>query len=253
MIDAELAASPWEQLYQGYVSTWTLADRAQAFDRRTAFVRQARGLFARAYRRDAWWARHALADTNRQSFVVEVMDSNVPRHLFAAMIQAAVREPDAFKKRQFIKPCMFSYGQCHVIEALLVYLERGADEEKAEAAIALYWASSSEDGGYFSVTGRVFDKKASRWTPEAQAEYASWQPVRTRQAALLTEEFRRHENSVVRQFIVAQLFLNPTYDEQTLRALGPTGLEIARRHDNWYVRRRARLLHDAVIDVEMRD
>jgi hypothetical protein len=243
MGDARRAVNPWETLYQEYVATAAPVGGVEATARRTRVIRQARALLARAYRGAAWWVTDALADPARKSFVASVMDANVPRYFFAAMIRAGVREPDASEKLCFIEPCVGSYGHRRVTEALLVYLESGTEEDRAGATIALYWASIRD--AYFWMTGRVIDAKKYVPTPEAQAAYDSWQPVRAKRTALLIKEFNETDDLTVRQYIVAQLFLDPAHDDDLLRALGPIALDIARRHGNRYVKRRAALLSDA--------
>jgi len=61
------------------------------------------------------------------------------------MLLAAVLEKDPSCNRDFIQPCVQSFGPETVRIQLLEYLESGSDAEKAGAASALYWVRGDGD------------------------------------------------------------------------------------------------------------
>jgi hypothetical protein len=186
-------------------------------------------LISRAYRDEDWWVFQALRDGDRKWFVLAALGWTVPRRFFAALIRAAVAEPDRSKIRLYIAPCAHSFGLRQVAERLLPYLDRGTAAEKAGAAVALCCASIY--GPYdwdWHCSRHVLNASLESLGPslEERAQYAAWRPLREVRNRLLVAEFLAEEDGVVRGSIVALLFSDPEVPDALCAALGtePLGL-----------------------------
>jgi hypothetical protein len=127
----------WEELFGAHVS----ARRGGKHASSEQVVKEARRLLSSATPEDWETLRQALRDGERKWLVAAVFArSPVPKRLLAAMIHAAIAEVDPSLNRYFVEPCIASYGHRVVNEALLEYVEKGSDFEKAGAVNALYWA-----------------------------------------------------------------------------------------------------------------
>ncbi|MER6672221.1 hypothetical protein [Streptomyces sp. NPDC000983] len=141
---------------------------------------------------------------------------------FAALVGAAVHDPDPSFNRQFLEPALNAFGKRRVRSALLAYLRTGTDAERAGAARAWYWSalplrmplvraqSPSEDG------------------PDVTAEWY--------EAAL--REFVRNENLDVRRCLLPGLPLWKSFHPERLHDLVDTVVAVARAHPDDYLRHR---------------
>jgi hypothetical protein len=165
---------------------------------------------------DDWgWLADALGDAERKWFVAAVFEFQpVPKVLFSAMLRAGVLERNPSFNRQFIEPCVRSFGGRPVLEELLRYLETGSDTEKAGAASAFYWA------GIGSAKG------------EDVAE------LRRRFGCQMLREFVANEDLHVRRRIIPVLRMDPAAYPEELRPLVPRAIKIARAHPDEYIRHR---------------
>lgn len=228
--------SAWERHYQEYVAAVTLANRQDANQRIAEIVRQARALLARSRRDEDAWVHAALRDPERKWFVAQVMAANVPRRFFTPMLYAAVDERNPSANRRFVEPCLRSYGRHRVTEALLEYVERGTNFEKAGAVNALYWAGVSGP----SMADRMSGEEA------VLEAHASWVAMLERKRRLLLHEFLANEDVEVRRSIIGKLSLDPAAYPDDLKPLVPFAIAIARRHPDPYIRHRVEIQLGAV-------
>ena len=122
----------WEEHYRLWSETHLGRRRAEAHER----LQEARKRVAQNSTEDWQWLRAALDDPPKKWFVAKVFRSqSVPKRLMAGMLRAAVYERNPSLNRDFIEPCMRSFGVRRVHEELLRYLEFGTDAEKAGVAM----------------------------------------------------------------------------------------------------------------------
>ena len=134
----------------------------------------------------------ALHEQARKWLMAEVFsEASVPLRFLSAMLRAAVYEVDPSFNGYFVKPCIASHDHRVVHEALLDYVEKGSDFEKAGAVNALYWAG---------MTLRFDDYKRGltleNATPESRAAYLELKDVWERKCCLLLRESCRTRTSM---------------------------------------------------------
>lgn len=244
MDEYRLATSRWEQMYRAYAAAAQLSDRAEAYRRREESRRRAHRLLGRMYREEDWWVPQALRDPERTEFVLEAFAGNVPRRFFRAWVRVVVEAPDRAKIPRLLLPCVHSFGARLVTETLLPYLEHGTVTERGGAAAAICAAVvyGMFDWDWYCISGRLNDRTLLRPTPEMQAHYAAWKPVREVRNHLLAREFQANEDAVVRRAIVALLYSDPEVQADLRTALGPAGLALAGRSFQSQARLRAQLI-----------
>ena len=130
------------------------------------------------------------------------------------MLLAAVLEKDPSYNRDFIQPCVQSFGPETVRIQLLEYLESGSDAEKAGAASALYWVRGDGDS-----TSEV------------------WQRI----CCQMLREFVHNPNLEVRRRIIPMLDLKFRKYPRDLRPLTKQAIDIARSHSDEYIRHRVEI------------
>jgi hypothetical protein len=147
---------------------------------------------------------------------------------FEPLIRAAVHDPDPSFNRQLVEPALGAYGRRRVQLALIEYLRRGSDPERAGAARAWYWT-------LVPLTYRAGSRTP---TPESAAEYDAVADLRTEWRETALQVFITNEDLDVRRCILPGLSLRTQdYPE----ALWPTVAEatrIARTHPDEYLRHR---------------
>ena len=92
-------------------------------------------------RTDSWaWLCEALMDREKKWFVATLFrDQPVPRRLFQPMMDASVVDVDASSNRFFIEPCVETFGNAAVMEALAALKASGRVSDD-KITMALYWA-----------------------------------------------------------------------------------------------------------------
>ena len=162
---------------------------------------------------DGWlWLAEALNDQRRKWFVAAFFESYpVPRRMLNEMIRAGVLERDPSYNRDFIEPCVRSFGSEVLVNELLKYLESGSDKEKAGAASALYWVR---------VDGELHSE------------------LRLRIRCQILREFVNNSDLEVRRRIIPMLDLEAGKYPGDLRALIMQAIAIARSHSDEYIRHR---------------
>ncbi|MGW1491185.1 hypothetical protein [Streptomyces sp. NPDC002402] len=66
--------------------------------------------------------------------------ASLPEEFFAPLMAASVYDPDPSFCRWFVEPALYAFGRRRVMAALLDYLRRGTDAERAGAMRAWYCA-----------------------------------------------------------------------------------------------------------------
>jgi len=138
----------------------------------------------------------------------------VPKRAFAPMLRAAIEERDPSFNRKFVEPCVRAYGRRMTVEALLAFLERGTNFEKAGAANALYWTSFGEDD--LGDVRHVLRQK-------------------------LLREFVENEDLDVRRAIIGKLSLKPEDYPEAMHPLVTQAIDIARSSSDRYLRHRVEI------------
>ena len=178
-------------------------------------IKAARELVA-SIRVPGWsWLAEALNDDRRKRFVAAFFKSYpVPRRMLKQMLLAGVLEKSPSYNRDFIQPCVQSFGPETVLIQLLEYLESGTNEEKAGAANAIYWVRGNID---------------------------STRDLRLRIRCQMLREFVHNSDLEVRRNIIALLDLEAMKYPRDLRPLTKEAIDIARSHSDEYIRRRVEI------------
>ncbi|MGW4413046.1 hypothetical protein ACWEJ6_54500 [Nonomuraea sp. NPDC004702] len=153
----------------------------------------------------------------------------LPDSSFEILIKAAVYDPNPSLNRQFIEPALNAFGRWRVRAALLNYLLRGTDEERAGAARAWYWSALPLE---------LHQVRAETLTAEGRTEPDD-PSVLTRdwhQAAL--QEFVNNEHLDVRRCLLPGLPLWRSAYAPELHDLVDAAVSIARSHPDEYIRHR---------------
>jgi hypothetical protein len=161
------------------------------------------------------WLAEALNDNRRKWFVAAFFKSYpVPRHLLKQMLLAGVLEKDPSYNRNFIQPCVQTFGPETVLIQHLEYLESGTDEEKAGAASAFYWVRGESDS--------TSDLKLG---------------IRCQ----MLREFVHNSDVEVQRRIIPLLDLEARKYPSDLRPLTKQAIDIARSHPDEYIRHRVEI------------
>ena len=178
-------------------------------------IKAARELVA-SIRAPGWaWLAEALNDERRKRFVGAFFKSYpVPRRMLKQMVVAGVLEKNPSYNRDFIEPCVQSFGPETVLIQLLEYLESGTNEEKAGAVNAIYWVHGDGD---------------------------STRDLRLRIRCQMLREFVHNSDLQLRRNIIAQLDLEARKYPRDLRPLTKEAIDIARSHSDEYIRHRVEI------------
>jgi hypothetical protein len=204
------------------------------FAKKEQIVTEARRLLSTATQDDWESLSNALEVDQRKWFIAAIFArSPVPKRLLKAMIRAAVYEVNPSLNRDFVTPCISSYGHRIVNEALLDVVETGTNFEKAGAVNALYWGGMS-----LSFPENTTKFTLENATPESRAAYLELKNVWERKKCLFLREFVSNENVDVRRSIIPSLKLDESVYPDDLKPLVPKAIEIARNHSDEYIRHR---------------
>ncbi len=169
---------------------------------------------------DWLWLAAALENEETKLFVAMVFAKQpVPRRLVRNFLRAAVHEGDPSINREFIEPCIRSYGGRLVAEVLFEYLEHGSNLEKAAAASAFYWC--------FGLSGGSGSE--------------DMKPVSTRFQQVALQEFVANSDPDVRRRILPMLVLQPEKVPPDLAPLAQRAVAIARADSDEYIRHRVEI------------
>jgi hypothetical protein len=178
---------------------------------------------------DITWFKNALVHEQSKFFAAFALrpPREVPEALYEPMLRAAVHERDPSKNLAFVSPCNETFGRKRVNETLLEWFENGSDPDKAGAVQALYHVG-------------LLSMPASAWRrPGADEMFKLIGDLWMRQRCLLLREFVNNPSVLVRQRIIPHLELRDaaSYPEES-RPLVPQAIQIAKSHDDVYIRHR---------------
>jgi hypothetical protein len=154
---------------------------------------------------------------------------------FVPVLDAAIDEVDPSYNRHFVEPCLRSFGPRRVNEYLLSVVESGTDFRKAGAVNALYWAEA------LSFPDNTASFRVARATTESGALSDNLQDVWERKNRLLLETFVADSGVHLKRSIIKSLDLNPRAYPESHRPLVAQAIDLARRHDDEYIRRRVEI------------
>ncbi|ADJ43212.1 hypothetical protein AMES_1389 [Amycolatopsis mediterranei S699] len=137
---------------------------------------------------------------------------DLPEPFFAALVRAAVHDPNPSFNRQFVEPLRSVFGARRTQEALLAVLTTGTNPERAGAARAWYWATLER-----------LDDLQERWN----------------RAAL--REFVANDDLDVRRCVLPGLTLDPARYPAELRPLVAEAVHLARTHPDDYLGHRVEI------------
>jgi hypothetical protein len=203
-------------------------------ERRGDAVRGARRNLQRPADSDWEWLVNALQDDRQKWFVAAIFEGYpVPRRLFAPLLKAAVDEVNPSFNRQFVEPCVKSFGHRAVNEFLLNIVERDNDAEIAGAVSALYWANMQ-----IRFAGNVPKLTLQYATPESREAFLALNDVWQRKRESLLRVFVNNDDVTVRRQIIPSLNLDECDYPDELKPLVERAIEIARNHSDEYIRHR---------------
>ncbi|QDV17316.1 hypothetical protein Pan153_19510 [Gimesia panareensis] len=183
---------------------------------------------------DWHWVVAALEDETQKWFVSAVFRVGpVPQRLFETMLQAAIQEVDPDSNRQFVLPCVKTFGYRKVNAFLLDVVEGDDDSEIAGAVAALYWAKM-----VLEFAGNDPECTLEDATLEFQKAFLELNDVWERKRNTFLSVFVNNNNVSVRQQIISVLNLDESAYPAELRPLVPRAIEIARTHADEYIRHR---------------
>lgn len=184
----------------------------------------------------------------------ERKEEYLPEAFFAPLMRITVYEANPSFSRSFVEPCLRAFGYRKVQEALLEYLERGTNREKAGAARAFYWAQLPlllpswhdqhrnrkwHDQDELRQAVQAFcndiEKVKQAFQKMCDEELAD---LRSTIAITMLKEFVENNDLDVRRSIIPQLSLNPLRYSEEWKLLIPTAIHIARTHPDDYIRHR---------------
>lgn len=213
----------WDNLASLYVS----GDRDEA-------VRAARRNLQNPDGSDWQWLSSSLEDDRKKWFVAAVFHGYpVPKRLFADFLDAAINETNPSFNRQFVEPCVKSFGHRAVNEYLLSIVEGDDNAKIAGAVAALYWANMQ-----IRFAGNVPQYTLEYATPESREAFMALHDVWQRKRETFLRVFVNNEDVTVRRQIIPSLSLEESAYPDYLKPLVQRAVEIARNHPDEYIRHR---------------
>lgn len=183
---------------------------------------------------DYEWFSKALLDDKKKWFVLFITSDvfgGVPKRIYKTMLRAAVYENDPSLNRAFIEPCINNFGHRRVITEFLNYLENGTNREKSGAVRALYWTIPKLE---FPKNTKEFTfKNATRKSKEL---LHSLKDLERKKRDLFLKEFVKNTDLDVRRSLIPFLKLKPELYPDNLKPLVAKAVEIARTHEDNYIR-----------------
>ena len=213
---------------------WENLARQYASGRQDEAIQTGHRKLQRADESDWRWLADALKDQIEKWFVAAIFRGYpVPKRLVETMLRAAIHEVDPDSNRQFILPCVESFGHRKVNEFLLNVVEGDDDVEIAGAVAALYWANMK-----IQYTGNVPQYTLEYATPESRKDFMASNDVWVRKRETFLRVFVNNYNVSIRQQIIPSLNLDESAYPDELKPLVQRAIEIARNHSDEYIRHR---------------
>jgi hypothetical protein len=144
-----------------------------------------------------------------------------------------INESNPSFNRNFVEPCIVSFGHRKVNEHLLDVVEHGSLLEIAGAVAALYWANMQ-----ISFAGQVPEYTLRYATDESRTEYLKLNDIWERKRQLFLRTFIANGDLHVRRQIIPSLVLDAEAYPLDMRPLVSRAIEIARQHSDEYIRHR---------------
>ena len=160
-------------------------------------------------------------------------DYPVPKRLLEPFLQAAIHETNPSFNRQFVEPCIASFGHRRVNEYLLDVVESDDGAAIAGAVAALYWANMA-----ISFAGNVPEYTLEYATPETRAAFLELKDVWKRKRESFLRIFITNEDVAVRRQIIPSLVLDESKYGENLKPFVHQAVMIARGHSDEYIRHR---------------
>ena len=197
-------------------------------------VKAARRRFQRPDKTDWQWLADSLNHESIKWFIAAVFKGYpVPKRLFEPFLQAAIHETNPSFNRQFVEPCIASFGHRIVNEYLLDVVESDDGAAIAGAVAALYWANMA-----ISFTGNVPEYTLEYATPETRAAFLELKDVWKRKRESFLRIFIANEDVAVRRQIIPSLVLDESKYGVNLKPFVDQAIAIAREHSDEYIRHR---------------
>lgn len=213
---------------------WNELAEAYSTGARNDAVRMARQKLQQPSESDWQWLRTSLEDEQAKWFVAAVFRGYpVPRRLFEAFLRAAIKETNPSLCRQFVEPCIASFGYRAVNEFLLDVVEGSDNAEIAGAVAALYWANMQ-----ISFSGKVPHYTLEYATDNSRAAFLALDDVWRRKRETYLRVFISNEDVTVRRQIIPALNLDEASYPDALKPLVQRAIDLARSHPDEYIRHR---------------
>jgi len=211
-------AVSWDSYYAEFLEM-PVADREARLKALASGIRE---LFHAAGDTNIKWLQQALTDEKKKWFVAHLfytLDLDPPESLYPALIRAAVYEGDPSFNKYFIQPLIRPFGHRRVNETLLDWFQNGSNVEKAGIVRALYWTGA----------------------PESRAAYDALKDVWQRKRELFIKEFVSNSDLDVRQNLIANLQLDPSYYSIEFKPLINQAIGIAQDSNDPYIIQRLKI------------
>lgn len=210
-----------------------IAEKFATGDRQSA-VQQARQILKNPTDSDWRWLNNGLEEEETKRFVAAVfLRYPVPKRLFNPFLDAAIRETNPSTNRQFVQPCVDSFGHRRVNEYLLDVVEGNCDESIAGAVAVLYWANMQ-----IAFSGKVRAYTLEHATSEFRTAYEALNDVWERKRSSYLRIFVSNQDLNVRRQIIPSLKLDENAYPDALKPLVNQAIAIARSHNDDYIRHR---------------
>jgi hypothetical protein len=213
----------WDSLYADYASLWAELRKGNRPGRTIPAAAVER--IANPSHQDARWISEALHDgapwpESKAWFVVDLIRHAgvVPEVFLIPLLDAGIAEVNPSANREFIEPCVKSFGRRRVSEYLLHVVQSGTDFQIAGAVNALYW-------GLFA-------------GHESADAGNSLEDLLERTRHLLLTTFVANPNIDVRRSLISHLELDANAYPLHLRGLVTEAIVLARHHHDPYIRHR---------------
>lgn len=210
-----------------------LAEQFRAGERQEA-VQAARHILETPSDADWRWLIDSLKDERHKWFVAAIFNGYpVPKRLFVPFLNAAILEENPSFNRQFVEPCVKSFGHRAVNEFFLNFVEGDDDFEIAGAVAALYWANMP-----ICFAGNVPKHTIQYATPESRDAFLALDDVWQRKRETFLRVFVENKDVTVRRQIIPSLSVDESAYPDELKPLVQRAVEIARNHTDEFIRHR---------------
>lgn len=108
-------------------------------------LRKAQDDIAQNEKADWNWFVESLNDSEKKYFVAAVLKyASIPKFLLPVMLQTAVSETNPSSNKDFLMPCVATYGKEKVHNLLMEISNNGTEAERQGVERLLYWMNYPE-------------------------------------------------------------------------------------------------------------